>query len=233
MTAAIGLYSNLQLPMPWQPATTKVPLIVYGASSAVGAFAIKLANRSNIHPLIAIAGSGKDFVETLLDRSRGDCVIDYRQGKDHLISAIQEALRQAGLSRVDYAFDAISEHGSFQTLSSVLASGGHITLVRPEEDYASISQEIVTSMTYVGLVHTGPLPLAHLRSIRYKAPTRGKDFGHTFFNLFALGLKEKWFSGHPYEIVPGGLSGVQTALSNLRQGKASAVKYVVRIQDTP
>lgn len=233
MTAAVGLYSNLQLPMPWQPATTPIPTIIYGASSAVGAFAIKLANRSNIHPLIAVAGSGKDFVETLLDKARGDCVIDYRQGKSHLIRGVHEALRNAGLSKVDHAFDAISEHGSFQALSSVLGSGGHITLVRPEEDYAAISQEIVTSMTYVGLVHTGPLPLALLKSIRYQAPTRGKDFGHVFFNLFAHGLREGWLSGHPFEIVPGGLSGVQTALSNLRQGKASAVKYLVRIEDTP
>jgi NADPH2:quinone reductase len=32
--------------------------------------------------------------------------------------------------------------------------------------------------------------------------------------------------------VPGGLGGLETALCNLRDGKASATKYVVRIGET-
>jgi NADPH:quinone reductase len=43
MTAAIGLYMRLRLPEPWHATTSPLPLIVYGASGAVGAFAIKLA----------------------------------------------------------------------------------------------------------------------------------------------------------------------------------------------
>jgi NADPH2:quinone reductase len=35
MTAAVGLYLRLGLPEPWNPTTTSIPLIVYGASSAV------------------------------------------------------------------------------------------------------------------------------------------------------------------------------------------------------
>lgn len=45
-------------------------------------------------------------------------------------------------------------------------------------------------------------------------------------------MQEGWFSGHPYEVVAGGLGGVQTALENLKEGKASAVKYVFRIGET-
>lgn len=233
MTAAVGLYSNLQLPLPWQPATTPVPLVIYGGSSAVGAFAIKLARRSNVHPLIAVAGKGMEFVETMLDRSRGDHLIDYRQGRAHVVHGIQEALEKAGLSEVHHAFDAISEHGSFQTISDALGNGGHITVVRPEEDYTAVSEELVTSLTYVGMVHTGPLPLAQLKSIRYLAPTRGREFGQVFSTLFTTALREGWLSPHPFQIVPGGLNGVETALSRLRRGEASATKYVIRIQETP
>jgi len=35
MTAAVGLYQRLGLPEPWKPATSPIPLIVYGASGAV------------------------------------------------------------------------------------------------------------------------------------------------------------------------------------------------------
>ena len=44
--------------------------------------------------------------------------------------------------------------------------------------------------------------------------------------LFGRGLQEGWISGHPYEVVPGGLEGVQTALENLKAGKASTAKYI-------
>ena len=95
MTAAVGLYLRLGLPEPWFATTTPTPLIVYGASGTVvsiieqkprmnqcltilqRAYAIKLAQASNIHPIIAVAGRGQPFVEKLIDRSKGDAIVDY------------------------------------------------------------------------------------------------------------------------------------------------------------
>jgi NADPH:quinone reductase-like Zn-dependent oxidoreductase len=57
MTAAIALYQQHKLPLPWLPAKEKIPLIVYGGSSAVGAFAIKLAKLSKISPIIGMPPS--------------------------------------------------------------------------------------------------------------------------------------------------------------------------------
>jgi hypothetical protein len=58
------------------------------------------------------------------------------------------------------------------------------------------------------------------------------DLGFLWLRLFGLGLKEGWFCGHPYEVIPGGLGGVEKGLKNLMQGKASGVKYVYRIGET-
>lgn len=66
MTAAIGLYLRLGLPEPWRPATQDLPLVVYGAASAVGSYVIQLAQRSNIHPLICVAGKSRAHVEGLI-----------------------------------------------------------------------------------------------------------------------------------------------------------------------
>ena len=41
-----------------------------------------------------------------------------------------------------------------------------------------------------------------------------------------------WFKGHPFEVVAGGLGGVQAGLQDLKAGKASAFKYVFRIDET-
>lgn len=54
MTAALGLYQRLGLPVPWFPAQKRLPLVVYGAASAVGAFAVKLATLSVCHLFVGI-----------------------------------------------------------------------------------------------------------------------------------------------------------------------------------
>lgn len=119
-----------------------------------GAYAIKLAQASNIHPIIAIAGRGESFVETLINREKGDSIVDYRQGDDELIAGIRNALKNAGVSEVRHAFDAVSEKNSFQNLSKVLAPhGSKITLVLPGKDYSEIPQNIEKSTTTVGSVH--------------------------------------------------------------------------------
>lgn len=108
MTAARGLYQRLDLTLPWKPATERTPLIVYGGATAVGAFAIKLAVLSTIYPIVAVAGNSTSFVESLLDRLRGDAEVDYRKGDDHVV----EGLRKAAGSDVRVALDAVSEKGS-------------------------------------------------------------------------------------------------------------------------
>lgn len=135
MTAAIGLYLRLALPEPWRPATEPIPLVIYGAASAVGVYAIQLARRSNIHPLICVAGRAKDYVETLIDRSKGDTIIDYRNGDEAVVAGLKKALEGRPLL---HAFDAVSEKGSYVNLSKVLEKGAKITLVLPGKEYSEI-----------------------------------------------------------------------------------------------
>lgn len=95
---------------------------------------------------------------------------------------------------------------------------GRVTFVLPGKQY-DLPGNIKQSLTTVGSVHGVPDDL--------------KDFGHVYFRYIAKGLEEGWFKPQPQEVIPGGLEGVQTALSNLKEGKASATKYVLRIADTP
>lgn len=138
MTAAFGLFQRLYLPSPWHPTLTPIPLIIYGAASAVGSYAIQLAQQANIHPLICVAGRGIPHVESLIDRSKGDVVLDYRVGDKGLVQNLKAAVEKAG-GKVEYAFDAVSEHGSYQNICEVLDhKAGKITLVLPGKDYKEI-----------------------------------------------------------------------------------------------
>lgn len=220
MTAALGLYQRLNLPLPWNPTSESLPLVVYGGATAVGAFALKFAKLSNIHPLIVVAGKGSAFVETLIDRSKGDTIIDYREGDDAVRSKIKAA---AGGRPIHHAYDAISEKGSYKNLAAAMTAPAKITTVLPVKEGDTLPEGIVEDRTMVGTVHFNP---AEGKTID------DREFGAAFFPLIGRGLAQGWFSGHPYEVRPGGLNGIEGALKDLEAGKASAVKYVVRITET-
>jgi NADPH2:quinone reductase len=184
---------------------------------------------SNIHPIIAVAGRGSAFVETLIDRKKGDTIVDYRKGDEAVVSGIQEALKKTGAKEVHYAFDAVSEHNSFQNISKILSKNdSKITLVLPGKDYSEIPEYIQKSTTSVDSVHADP-PEAKAKA---GIIIGGREFGYVFFRLFSRGLQQGWFSGHPHEVIPGGLNGVEQGLLNLKGGVNSAVKYVFKIEDT-
>jgi NADPH2:quinone reductase len=229
MTAAVGMYQRLGLPLPWLPAQERLPLVVYGAAGAVGAFAVKLAALSNIHPIICVAGRGIPYVESLIDRSKGDTIVDYRIGDDEVVKDLQNAL---GNEKLSYAFDAVSDHGSYQNLMKVMdIAKGKIALVLPRKKYEGSPPDFAKFFTQVGKVHADSYPGLKGEK-KLKGLLGDQDFGAIMYKFFERGLKAGWFKGHPFEIVPGGLGGVEGALINLRAGKASAVKYVFRIEET-
>jgi NADPH:quinone reductase-like Zn-dependent oxidoreductase len=219
MTAALGLYQQLKLPLPWAPADKPTPLVVYGGASAVGAFVIKFAQLSNIHPIIAVAGKGAPFVETLINRKKGDTIVDYREGDDFIYSGIRAASKGVP---IQHAYDAVSEKGSYDNLAAVLDKPGKITVVLPAE-FQTPQEQITIHRTMVGAVHTPPAEGQALGD---------KEFAAALFQFIGRGLAQGWFSGHPYEVRKGGLGGLEGALKDLEAGKASAVKYVIKIAET-
>ncbi|GME27594.1 alcohol dehydrogenase-like protein [Neofusicoccum parvum] len=223
LTAVVGNYVRLSLPEPWHPVPSgeKLPFLVYGAATAVGAYAIKLARLSNIHPIIAVAGNGIPYVETLLDKTQGDAVVDYRAGPTQLVADIKSALSNSGTTLpLRHAFDAVSEKGSHTAVVAVLAPDARVTNVLPIERFAPPGFAYpatyrATEWSMVGDVH-GPQ----------------KEVGFVYFRWIFRKIAEGAFSAHPHQVVPGGLAGVAEGLTNLREGRASAVKYVFRIGET-
>ena len=219
----------MNLPQPTAPASQPIPLVVYGASSAVGTYVLQLATRANIHPLICVAGRAQKHVESFIDRSKGDTIIDYRQGNDAVVKELQKAL---GGEKLLYAFDAVSDKGSFQNLMQVMDHDkGKLAVVLARKKYDGVPDSFQKFFTQVGKVHGD-----HYPGLKGETKRQGQlgdiEFGAALFKMFERGLFGGWFNGHPYEVVPGGLNGVEKGLSDLKAGKASAVKYVYRIDET-
>ncbi|KAK5995507.1 Trans-enoyl reductase fsr4 [Cladobotryum mycophilum] len=229
LTAAFGLSWVLGLPMPWQRSPEgQTPLIVYGASTAVAAFGIQLARAANIHPIIAIGSSNSSFMTEYLDNEKGDCLIDYRvhKGPEALIKAIRSALTDAGIAdgRALHAFDCVSQPGTYDAvLSKVLAGepkNGHkpkVATVLPELNYSSMDPTVDFEQTYCGLAHEGT--------------EDARRFGAALFRSLTQALKYGWFKGHPYEVVPGGLDGVEAAVKESKEGNIKAKKLILKIAE--
>ncbi|CAN9337944.1 unnamed protein product [Alternaria alternata] len=223
LTAVVSLFFNLELPTPWLPAKAPTPLVIYGASTAVGSYAIKLAQNSNIHPIIAIAGKGTSFVETLLDRSKGDAVFDYRKGADVTVKGIREHLKTGDYGKVRHGLDPGIGEATKHVLTKIVAPDGAINIVLPNNwETGSVKK----TMTMVGVIHNAPAT-----EFGYFGDAR--DLGLVSCRWFTKAWEQGTFEGHPYEVKPGGLEAVEQALKDLKDGKNSATKYVFRIADTP
>jgi NADPH:quinone reductase-like Zn-dependent oxidoreductase len=222
LTAAVALYDDMKLPAPQDAAKSaagnKAPILIYGVTSAVGAFAAKLARLSGLQPIIGIAGRGGDYAKTLVDY-----VVDYRQGEDAVVTSVEAILQKEGLgSKISHVFDAISEGGTLEaTLRFLDPNGGIVSTVLPPKMFAKDKDnfEYPPGVTAIN----SALPVIH---------SSRKDFGYLWSRYLGRLLQDGRLKAHPFEVVPGGLHGVLTGLQKLRDGEASAVKYVYRIEDT-
>ena len=177
--------------------------------------------KSNLHPIIAVAGAGKDYVSSLLDTRKGDTVLDYRVDRRDLEAGIRSALvRAGGFSQFVAVLDAICQNESANLCFKFLQSQGTLAHVLPLDD-VKLTEGKRAQLVIVGEVHGG-----------FGDKPGARDFGFIMMQLFARGLDAGWLKGHLYEVVPGGLQALPTILGNLEAGKNSALKYVLRISET-
>ncbi|KAG0650980.1 Fusarubin biosynthesis cluster 4 [Hyphodiscus hymeniophilus] len=158
---------------------------------------------------MCVAGRASDFVESLLDKSKGDVAIDYRGGDDLIRRQLKEA---AGDKPVKFALDAISEHNSHIKIAAVLGAASKITFVLPGIDSSALLEGVEENVTWVASVHGDNSAERDLASsLSSSSPASGG------------GLAQR----PPLQ----GYTG-RTALDNLKEGKASGFKYVLRIAET-
>jgi NADPH2:quinone reductase len=239
-TAALTLFRRQGMPAPWMGKVAQpTPLIIYGASSSLGTFAVKLARLAGIHPIVAIAGANARYVEKFLDGEKGDVLLDYRVGGEELIAKVASHLGSLGL-KAHHAFDCISEKGSWVPVSRMLdPAPGYgvrniLSVVSGAERYdeEEIPKGVEVVYTYVGTVHSGAY-LPRMPKQASKGDAEGDtEFGRVFFEWLEGALHRGEFEGHPFEVVPGGLGGVEEGLRRLRMGEAGGKKMVYRIEET-
>jgi NADPH2:quinone reductase len=208
-------------------------LIVYGASSSLGTFAIKLAGASNIHPIIAIGGGSSSHLLPLLDESKGDTLIDYRAGSEEMKKAVKDKLNG---HPCHHALDAISSEGTWIPLSQMLSPStesqtSYLSVVSGANKYndPEIQKGVKIVYTYVGTAHTGKYVPSMPKQDDAEYVAADPEWTYVFFRYASRMLAEGRMTGHPFEVVGGGLEGVERGLNMLKEGKAKGVKFVYRV----
>jgi len=90
----------------------------------------------------------------LIDQSKGDNIIDYRNGIDATVQGIQQSFQQAGQSAAWYAIDYVTIPDSMKVLQQkAVQPGGKINCILPNDIDLTPAVKMIVS---VGSVHGQP-----------------------------------------------------------------------------
>ncbi|PWN45176.1 GroES-like protein [Ceraceosorus guamensis] len=213
LTAAVGLYVTLGLPEPQdnsQPISgaEKQGVIVWGAGSTLGDYAVQLAKKSGLR-VIAVAGNSASYVQSL----GADAVVDYRS-KDAVDQIVKAARSLDGVSW-KCVLDAVSENGSVESSVEVMdqLGGGRVitTLASHMEEKRKDTVE------------------------RYSVGSAYGANGHKserWNQLVAEWVERGTFKVHPIKVMPNGLASVPEGIKLLEEGKVSGHKLVCELVST-
>ncbi|OCB90536.1 GroES-like protein [Sanghuangporus baumii] len=214
-TAFIGLHKGLGIPE--KSSGEQKGIIINGAMTSVGSYAVQLAKRAGLF-VIGTAGSSKDYAKAL----GTDVIVDYREYKGE---ALESALIEAAKGKnVQYVYDVVSEDGSIVLLSRVLSKvspngKGKVTyvLTLTEDEQKQIPQGIETGRAGAGTAYG-----------------EDQEFAARFYRQIG-----QWLAASPpfkpnrAKVLPEGLASVPKGLELLRTGQVHGEKLVYRIADTP
>ncbi|KZV63566.1 dehydrogenase [Peniophora sp. CONT] len=207
-TAFQALYESINLPEAFSEGTpTSIPLLVYGASSAVGIYAVQIAKATGFKVFAVCSPKNFDLVKSL----GAEATFDYKD------SAVSQKIKDASGGKIQYAFDAISEHGSAKIIAGALSSeGGKIATlgVYNETDKAALGPHVT-----------------HQFSNAYAlfSDSHSPKYSKIAKRLLAEGKVKP----SPVRVWENGLAGINEAKQYMIDGKVSGEKLVFRISDTP
>jgi len=210
-TAAVGLYSCLQIPIPLSTADKPMPkvepgetLLVWGGSSSVGALAVQLGVISGFRVISTASPRNFEFVKSL----GAEKVLDYHDAD--IVDQIRELA-----PNLRYAYDAISENGSTESTLECLSHSTPEAVIVLEFKGALPAHAKVHNVL-AGIVYF-PGHEAELESLT---------------ELWAILMQEGKIQPNPVKIMPDGLNSIDEGFDMMRRGKVSGQKLVYHPWET-
>ncbi len=220
-TAVQALFQRLGLPEPTAPATSAIPILIYGGSTSVGQYAIQL---SKLAGLFVIATGSKRNHE-LLKQLGADATLDYNDA-----DWVEQAHKLTN-DNLQHAFDCISEIDTATAAAKTLSStkGGHLICILPRK-----SNELHPPLEKVKVESTIVYTVFE-RAIQYRSfencggPTpNDKAFWEKYLQLLPEYLEQGKIKPNPVR-ERGGIRDIEAGFQEHREGKVFAEKLVYKI----
>lgn len=149
-----------------------------------------------------------------------------------------EVKEKLGALECFHAFDTItsSAHKTWIPISQLLSPStaqqtSYLSVVSGANKYdePEIPEGVEIVYTYCGTVHSGSYLKGMPKQADAEEVQSDPEWGFVFFRYVSRMLEDRRLSGHPQEVVDGGLEGVEKGLQMLKDGKAKGIKFVYRI----
>lgn len=218
-TVGQGLYQSLELPLPDQPSSDRIPILIYGGSTATGSLAIQYAKLSGLQVITTCSPHNFEYVKSI----GADAAFDYKS------ATCSEEIKQYTNDTLAYAFDCISEGTSISiSVSSLSTSGGvYSTLLPvPEDTVRTINPKVTTKQTFAYTIVGEDFTIGG--STKFSANPQDFEFGKMFWEMSRGLLEEGKIKVHRPSVnkYGKGFEGIVKGLDALRQGKVSGEKLV-------
>ncbi|CAF1377767.1 unnamed protein product [Adineta steineri] len=222
ITAALGLFHEMGLPLPLTTTTTtsKPAILVWSGSTSVGQYAIQLAKVIGCFVITTASPVRHDYLKEL----GADVCFDYKD------SNVVSQIKQVTNDNLNYAIDCISEKESIKQVCAAL-TGQHpqVVTILPRissEIPSHIKERSVLMYTIFG--HE----INAFRQV-YKARAEDKRFAETFYKLLSdYLLPNDLLKPNKVTKISGGLNGVENGFKRMMENKVACEKFVYTMAET-
>ncbi|EJT98746.1 GroES-like protein [Dacryopinax primogenitus] len=209
-TAALGIFPSLQVPIPLStsglvsPTVTDQTFLVWGGSSSVGALAVQLAAIAGFKVIATASPRNFEYVKSL----GADHVLDYHDAD------IVEQIKVLA-PNLRYAYDAISENGSTESVLSTLSYS---------------APEVVTVLPFKGELPSGAKTHEVMAGCIYYPGHETKLTA--LLALWDVLMSQRKIKPNPVMLMPDGLGSIEEGFDLMRKGKVSGQKIVYHPWET-
>ena len=206
------------LPLP--PATSGVPLLVWGGSTSVGQYAIQLGKAAGCLVIVTASPARHAYLKEL----GADACFDYKDAD------VVAHIKQAAKDKLAYAIDCISENGSTaQVCAALTGANAQVATVLPgvsKEVPSNVKERSVMMYTIFGRA-------MHVFGQDHEAKPQDKAFAAKFYSLLSdVLLPQGQVKPNKATKIPGGLNGVEEGFKKMMDNKIAAEKLVYTLAET-
>lgn len=214
-TVGQNLYQSMELPFPGEiEEGDEINILIYGGATATGTLAIQLARLSGLRVVTTCSEANRSLMFEL----GAHAVFDYHDPQ------VGDQIKEDTDDALEFVLDTISTPQSAAICSAAISSAGgsYNALLDVRSARDDVDSHVSMAYDVIGEPY-------RMSAQEITPDGSNPEFGIKWWNMVQQLLEDRRIQPHPYQVKPGGLTGVLSGLQMLREGKVRASKLVYQI----